>query len=642
MSHRVLGTAGHIDHGKTALIRALTGVNTDRLPEEKRRGITIELGFAPLDLGDGEVVGVVDVPGHERFVRTMLAGAGGIDAVLLVVAADESIKPQTREHFDICRLLGVQGGVVALTKIDLVEEELREVVREEIAEYLAGSFLSGAPVVPVSVVSGEGLEDLRRTLAECIRALPAPQRHDFARLPVDRIFTMKGFGSVVTGTLLSGRIRAGDALSVWPVGGSVRARRVQVHGREVEEASSGQRTALNVVGQDKTSPVRGDLLATPGRMAASSLLDVHLELLPGAAKGIGNQSRLRFFLGTAEGDARVRLLGGEKLLSPGRSAYAQLRLSSPIAATVGDRFVVRRASPARTLGGGQVIDPAPSKHRRGDSGVVERLRQLAEGDAEERLAGLLDEAAEAGLRLSDLVVRTGLSPARIDAAVARLEKSDRCLTDGAAGGAVMAGGARDARIAHMLSILELYHERRPLDAGMSLQELRQRAAPRTPDSLVQALLKHATAAGIIRIEGQRVAAGAHSVSLDSGEEALLSGVESEVKGGGLDPPDPLELLAGRGLPRPRAVALVRLLQERGTLVRIGSGYHLHREVLDDLKRRLWQQRETEPLIEVGQFKKLAGVTRRRAIPLLEYLDAEHVTTRRGDRRFIQPPAAREG
>ena len=639
MIHRVLGTAGHIDHGKTALVRALTGVDTDRLVEERRRGITIELGFAPLDLGECGIVGVVDVPGHERFVRTMLAGAGGIDIVLLVVAADESIMPQTREHFDICRLLGVQGGVIALTKIDLVDPELRAVVREEVAEWVAGSFLEGALIVPVSALTGEGIEELRHTLAECIAVLPAPRRPDFVRLPVDRSFSMRGFGTVVTGTLLSGSVRTGDPLTVWPAGGPVWVRLIQVHGHEVEEAFSGQRTALNVTGANRRVPVRGDLLAGPQRMAASSLVDVRLELLPSLATGLGEQARVRFHLGTAEREARVRLLEERRTVAPGESALAQIRLARPLAAAVGDRFIVRRPSPPLTLGGGIVLDPVPHKHRRGDAAVLARLARLESADGPARLESLVEEAGERAISRRDLVVRTGLSPEAVAAAATRLAAAGRCLEDGAADGNVLSHRAREKLVSRMLDILDAFHRARPLERGMSLQELRRRAAPHTPEPLLEALLRRTDEVGRIRIEGQHVASGEHRVSLEPEEESLLGEVENQVREGALDPPDPAELLARRGCAAERATALVQVLRDRGRLIRVGSGYLLHHEVLADLKQRLWQRRESEPLIDVAQFKELAGVTRRRAIPLLEYLDASHITTRRGDRRFIQPPAA---
>jgi selenocysteine-specific elongation factor len=637
MTHRIVGTAGHIDHGKTALIRALTGVDTDRLKEEQQRGITIDLGFAPLDLGGDETVGVVDVPGHERFVRNMLAGAGGIDTVLLVVAADESVKPQTREHFEICRLLGVTTGVIALTKIDLADPELTELVRQEVAELVAGSFLQSAETVEVSSLTGEGVEEVRRALARAIQSAPEPGRPDFVRLPVDRAFTVRGFGTVVTGTLLSGEIEEGDGLVLWPGGVPVRVRRVEVHEQEVPRAASGQRTALNLAGSLKQAPQRGDLLASPGRMSPSSLIDARVEILAAAKGGIRDQARVRFHIGTADVEARLRLLGGRRELPAGGSGLAQLRLAHPLAATVGDHFILRRPSPPLTLGGGRVVDPCPRKHRGRLPAVAERLAALESAAAAERLTLLLEEAGGRGLSRADLVVRTGLSPGALERAVEASSREGRILTDGSAGGGLLADKAAKALRSRMAALLADYHRRRPLDAGMSLEELRRRGAPHTPDSLVESLLRGMVADGEIRLAGQRAASASHQVSLPAEEEETLRQVAEEIRRGGFDPPTPDRLLGERGIEPARQQALVRLLVERGVLARIADGYHLHAAVVEELKRELARRRRDDPFIDVAGFKQLTGTTRRAAIPLLEYLDAERVTTRRGDRRYIQEP-----
>jgi selenocysteine-specific elongation factor len=637
MIHRIVGTAGHIDHGKTALVRALTGVDTDRLKEEQQRGITIDLGFAPLDLGDGQTVGVVDVPGHERFVRNMLAGAGGIDSVLLVVAADESVKPQTREHFDICRLLGVTTGVIALTKMDLADPELAELVREEIGDLVAGSFLEGAEIVPVSAATGEGVEALRGALARAVGGAGAPSRPDFVRLPVDRAFTIRGFGTVVTGTLLSGEVEVGDGLVLWPAGLPVRVRRVEVHDREVRRASSGQRTALNVAGPAKRGPGRGDLLASPGRMAPSSLLDVSVEVLASLKAGLRDQSRVRFHLGTADVEARLRLLGEEREISPGAGGHAQIRLSTPLAATVGDHFILRRPSPPLTLGGGRVLDPVPCKHRGRDGAHGRRLGALAAAGPEERLLALLSEAGARGLSRADLVVRTGLSPEALSREVEGLARAGRIIADDSAAGHVLAGGAAADIRERMTAILADYHRRHPLDPGMSLQELRRRGAPHTADSLVEGLLAGMVEGGKLRLEGERAAAADHRIDLSSEEEDALQEVAAAVREGGFDPPAVDGLLGARSIPPARHKALTRLLLDRGLLVRIAEGYHLHAEVLEELKGILLERREEDPFIDVAWFKQATGTSRRWAIPLLEYLDAARVTTRRGDRRYIQEP-----
>ncbi|MFQ5766601.1 MAG: selenocysteine-specific translation elongation factor [Acidobacteriota bacterium] len=637
MVHRIVGTAGHIDHGKTALIRALTGVNTDRLKEEQERGITIELGFAPLNLGDGEVAGVVDVPGHERFVSTMLAGAGGIDTVLLVVAADESVQPQTREHFEICRLLGVTSGVIVLTKIDRADSELESLVREEIAELVRGSFLEAAAVVRVSAQTGEGVEEVRQALARAIWSAPPPPRPNFARLPVDRVFQVHGFGVITTGTLLSGRIVKGDVMTLWPAGEPARVRRIEIHGRAAPSAEAGQRVALNLTSSGRQELRRGVLLASPGRMAASSLLDVRLQLLKSASGGIQHQAPVRLHHGTLEVGARVRLLGRRTTLPAGGWAFAQLRLARPLASTVGDRFILRRPSPPRTLGGGQVIDPLPAKHRPGEMEVTEWLETMETASLEQRILVLLEMSGETGSSVQILSLRTGAGKDEIIGAITHL----------AAGGALLEkGGLVVGRTAllkvqeRMATLLQDYHRRNPLQRGMSLQELRRRAAADPPAALVDAFLEKLVAAGTIRVEGERASAATHEVILAEAEEELLAKVSSTIRQAGLDPPDVKALLRRQGVESARARSLIHVLLQRGELIRVAENYHLHARVLMELKESLWQRRETDPIIDVASFKRLTSTTRRTAIPLLEYLDAEKITTRRGDQRYIQAPHTR--
>ena len=637
MIHRIVGTAGHIDHGKTALVRALTGVETDRLREEKERGITIDLGFAPLDLGQGQAVGMVDVPGHERFVRNMLAGAGGIDAVMLVVAADESVKPQTREHFHICRLLGVQSGVIALTKIDMADPDLLEIVQAEVKALVEGTFLQDAEMVPCSSLTGEGVEEVRLALARCLEALPSPRRPDFVRLPVDRAFTMRGFGTVITGTMLSGRITPGSELILWPDEERLRVRRVEIHGREVEAAEAGQRAALNLASSARRTPARGDLLATPGRVQAGPLLDVRLDLLESCRDGLKDQSRIRFHLGTADVEARVRLLGGETVLGAGASGMAQISLATPLAATTGDRFIVRRPSPALTLGGGHVVDPGPRRHRRRNAQLGELLDGLDRAAGGQRLMLLLEEAGEAGLTRSALVIRTGLSRAVVDQELGSLAVGDGVVLDqGVDGWVLAAAGARQVARA-ILQVLADFHRAGPLSPGISLEELRRRGAPRTPAPLTEQVLTRLQAAGEIRLEGRRAALAAHVVHLDATEEAILDEVLEAARQAGLDPPDPLVLLAARNVQPRRAEALVMLLRERAALLRISDGLLVHHRAYEDLKSLLARRRLEDPLFDVSWFKEATGTSRRIAIPLLEYLDADRVTTRRGNQRYIMDP-----
>lgn len=407
MKHVIVGTAGHIDHGKTSLVRALTGIDADRLKEEKQRGITIDIGFANLELGDVRL-GFVDVPGHERFVKNMLAGAHGIDVVILVIAADESVMPQTREHFDICRLLGVRKGVVALTKADMVDADLLELARAEIEEYVAGSFLEGAPMVAVSSTTGQGIDELKAILADIAAEIPERRLDRPFRLPVDRAFTIRGFGTVLTGTLIAGEVEVGDALEVLPGGLKVKVRGLQVHGHTTDRAAAGQRTAVNLQGVEVEDVARGQVLAPVGRFRETSMLDVRLDLLEGAPRSLEHRTRVRFHHGTSEAIARVVLLGRDAL-SPGESAIAQVRLETPILALPGDRFIVRSYSPQATIGGGVVLDALAPKHRRSDTSSLEWLERLEAGDARERVHLRLERAGGRGLSLAESANRPGCS-----------------------------------------------------------------------------------------------------------------------------------------------------------------------------------------------------------------------------------------
>ena len=429
----IVGTAGHIDHGKTSLVRALTGINADRLPEEKRRGITIDIGFADLDLGDVQI-GFVDVPGHERFVKNMLAGAHGIDLVALVIAADESVMPQTREHFDICRLLGVKHGLVVITKKDLVDEELLQLVHVETEELIAGSFLQGAPILAVSSRTGEKIEDLKTALRELGSQVPERASEFITRLPIDRAFTMRGFGAVVTGTLIAGEISEGDELELMPTGARVRVRGVQVHGAAVKRALAGQRTAVNLSGIEAAAIERGMTLAPVGRLRPTQIIDARIQILDDALRALRSRQRVRVHVGAAEVLARVRVLEEIGEIKPGKMGLAQLRFESPIVGVLGDRFIIRSYSPQFTLGGGVMLDSVASKHRSRDLAKIgARLRNLWERDRPQQLAEFVAGAERHGLHRSDVAARTGWRDEMIEAATKQ---------------ALVAGAVVDARAPH--------------------------------------------------------------------------------------------------------------------------------------------------------------------------------------------------
>ena len=422
MKQIILGTAGHIDHGKTALVRALTGIDTDRLKEEKERGITIELGFAHLELPGGQHLGVVDVPGHEKFVKNMVAGATGIDIVALVIAADEGVMPQTREHMEICTLLGVRHGLVALTKVDLVDEEMLELAQEDIREFARGSFLEDAPILPVSAVSGQGLPEFIAALDRLSRQVPDRPASSLFRLPVDRVFSMKGFGTVITGTLVSGRVQVGDPIMIYPTGITSKVRGIQVHNLSVNAAEAGQRTAVNFQGLDKEAIRRGDVLASPLALKPSYMVDVHFRYLASTTKPMKNRTRVRFHTGTSEILGNLILLEQDEL-APGRETVAQLRLDAPVAVVKGDHFVVRSYSPVRTTGGGQVLNPIPPKHKRFKPEIIAGLKSILQSSPEQLIDFHIEAAGPAGVSFSNLRLMTSLTDKQLDAALQALMSS---------------------------------------------------------------------------------------------------------------------------------------------------------------------------------------------------------------------------
>jgi selenocysteine-specific elongation factor len=622
MRHVVAGTAGHIDHGKTALVKALTGIDTDRLAEEKRRGISIDLGFAHLDLGADLRIGFVDVPGHERFVKNMLAGVGGIDLVLLVIAADESVKPQTREHFDICRLLGIPRGMVVLTKADLVEPDILDLARLEIEEFVAGSFLEGAPVVAVSSVTGQGLEELRARLKEVAAQVAVKDASRYLRLPIDRAFSMHGFGTVVTGTLISGAVACDEEVELHPGGRRLRVRGIQVHGAAAERAVAGQRTALNLAGVEPSDLARGMVLAAPGRFRATAEIDCRLELLP-RAKPLKNRAPVHFHAGTAEIEAEVRLLAGGEALRPGARACARLRLREPLLVLPGDRFIIRMFSPVVTIGGGVVVDISGHRYRRGEDPRA-RLKILADGATADRVRLLVRESRY-GLSLAELVARTGLAEREIQAA-ARTERlrlirqpefwvMDREWTLGV--------------LARLREVLKAFHEQNPLAAGMPKQELRSRELPEAPAFLLDALIEGP--AGIVA-EGENLRLATYRLVLKQDEEQALEAIERAFQGAGLVAPSLGEVLAKSGVAPARARSLLQMLLRRGRLVKLADELVFHGATLQELRQKVAALKGRR--LSVPEFKDLAGVSRKYAIPLLEYLDRERVTRREGDLRVV--------
>jgi len=618
MKNIIVGTAGHIDHGKTALVKALTGIDADRLEEEKRRGITIDLGFAHLDLTPDLRLGFVDVPGHERFVKNMLAGVGGIDLVLFAIAADESIKPQTREHFDICRLLGIGRGVIALTKADLVDSEILGLARLEVEEMVKGSFLEGAAMVPVSSPTGAGLDELRRELARAAHAVPEKSAAGYFRLPVDRVFSVKGFGTVATGTLISGSVSREQTVEVYPRERLLRVRGVEVHGAAAERAVAGQRTAVNLADIEPAELARGDVLSEPGRFRAVTRVDCRLQLLP-SAKPLKHRAPVHFHSGTAEIGAEVRLLGGAAMLQPGGEAYARLLLRQPALLLPGDRFIIRMFSPVITIGGGVVLD-LPAGLRA--TGAAERLARLAECDDAARIALLVREC-EFGAGMKELVARTGWREASLAAAAARAP-----LTAVGDSWYVDRGWFQSSR-GKLVDAVRAFHAENPLSAGIAKQELRARLMPRVPPFLWDALL--AAAAGIA-VEGETVRLRAHTVVLQEDEEQARAAIERAFATAGLAAPAMAEALAKSGVEIKRARTLLEILVRQKRLLRINQDLVFHATAIERLRQILAARRSQR--FGIAEFKEWTGISRKYAIPLLEYLDRERITRREGDQRLI--------
>ena len=647
MKSIIVGTAGHIDHGKTALVRALTGIDADRLEEEKRRGITIDLGFAHMDLpgldGSPLRLGFVDVPGHERFVRNMLAGVGGIDLVLLVIAADESIKPQTREHFDILRLIGVQRGITVLTKSDAVDAETLDVVKLEVEDFLRGTFLdaSASPIVAVSSLTGAGLDDLKTAIVRAAADVRPRDSRALARLPIDRVFTMKGFGTVVTGTLISGTIRKEDELEVFPTGRRVRVRGVQVHGETAEAAMAGQRTALNLVGATTEELARGMVLAPAETFSATRLVDVQWQLLSSAPHPLKNRARVHFHSHTMETTAEVRLHGSARMVA-GETHFARLILPEPALLLPGDRFIVRQFSPVVTIGGGQVLDASPvskpgRKHNRSkapeDATFAQMLTAFASGSRELILSARVGRRGQHGLSLREAVAETGWRRDEITDLAQRLgnQKSLLRLHD-----RMLAAPELDRARQSLRSAVEGFHKNDPLRPGMAKGELHEEVS-RAFDMAAE--LFEAAMASLLRdkqieVAGDLVRLPGHGAQLKDEEAESKQKIEATFATAGLKVPPLSDVIAGLKVDRARAQKIVTLLLRDKLLVKISEELVFHRTALEELRRIVAAQKQRAPKMDVAKFKELAGVSRKYAIPLLEYLDRERVTRRIGDMREI--------
>lgn len=635
----IMGTAGHIDHGKTSLIRALTGIDCDRLGEEKRRGITIELGFAYVDLPGGERMGIVDMPGHERFVRTMVAGASGIDFVMLVISADEGVMPQTREHLEICTLLGVRHGIVALTKIDMVDADMLELATEDVREFLKGTFLEGAPIFPVSSVTGEGLDALRAAIAEQSRRQPR-RRSDLFRLPVDRVFSLKGHGTVVTGTLVSGSAACGDEVELLPSGRRSHIRSIQSHGEGQEKAEAGHRISLNLHGLSVEDISRGDVVTHVGTMKNSRRWIVELTCLASSPRGLRHRGEIHFHHSARELAARLYFYDRDRL-EPGDTALVEVHFSEPVAGVFADRCIVRAFSPLRTVAGGSILYPLDTAPRRShiDEAMQKRLLSLPDADAETRIAVQLELAGRFGATLSDLSILTDLGGRQ-------LEKQIQAMSG--------KGGAfcwdKDAKcwispvwlerlMERALAATEAFHRKNPLEHGMAKGVILTGMGAGVPPKLAHYVLERLLRSGRLMAEGELLRLPEHKVSLADDQQALKEALLKAHLATPLMPPNHTELFAELGISARQAQPIFKILVGEGALVKIKEDLYYLSSVMEELRQKVRDFLASHAEITPGDFRDISGISRKNGIALLEHFDKEQLTMRVGDKRVLRGRSA---
>ena len=639
MREIILGTAGHVDHGKTSLIKALTDIDTDRLKEEKRRGITIELGFAFLDLPCGHRIGIVDVPGHEKFVRNMVAGAAGMDLVAFIIAADEGIMQQTKEHFEICQLLGIRDGLIVLTKKDIVEEDWLEMVEEDVREYFTGSFLENAPIVRVSSITGEGVDDVKQILNDKISALTFQEEFGPFRLAVDRIFSMKGFGTVITGSSLSGRISVGEDLEFYPHELTARIRGIQVHGKDVDLVEAGHRTAINLQGIEKDDINRGDIAATPGSLVNSTLLDADFHYLASNPKTLKNRTQVRVHVGTREITGRIVMMENDTV-DPGQDATIQLILQEPVAVWPGDRYVLRSYSPARTIGGGTILNNAPLKRKRTTEKDREKNRQVFDtyktGSPVERTLLFLEEAGIKGLTQSQLSTRLGIFGNKLKKQLQPPISSGDILVIDSERQRLLATPLLQQLTSSIRSEIKRYHQENPLKTGLAKEELRSGLKPPVDQKLFQYALGSLAKAGVIVQDQAEVRLADFEVTLQVDEEQLKNEIINLYRQSGLTPPNFKDVVRSMSkYPEKQVSQVINLLLQEQKIIKINESLYFLSDELDKLAGQITDFIRREGEIDAPRFKELTGLSRKFSIPLLEYFDKIKLTIRIDDKRVLR-------
>ncbi len=629
----IMGTAGHIDHGKTTLIKALSGMECDRLVEEKKRGITIELGFAFMDLEPGMRLGIIDVPGHERFVKNMVSGASGIDFVLLVIAADEGVMPQTREHLDVCTLLGVETGLVALTKTDMADPDWLELVQEDVSDYLQGTFLKDAPVVPVSAHTGQGVQELLGHIRQMAGEFKPHRRSDLFRLPMDRIFTMRGHGTVITGTTVSGRVKVGDEIMVYPQEITSKVRSLQVHGEQTQESQAGMRTAVNLHGLEVEDLERGFVLGKPGTLFPSRAWDLELTHLESAPRPLKHRTQVHFHHGAKEVLARIYLLDRDKL-EPGERCVCQVRFEDPMAGVYGDRCVIRSYSPLRTIAGAGIINPLAGKIKRFSS-QVQTLERLARARAEELIQVQLEIAGSKGLSLAQLVILTDLESRELQKKLQLMGGRQEVFLVDKESRIYVAGEVVKRLEESMLGELQELHRRFPMRQGVSRGELAGKWARDIPEKLFYFVLERLVRAEKIVSEQEYYRLPQHKVSLAADQEKLREKITRTYRQAGIQPPTVKKLLEDLGLEMKEAGPVLRLLQDEKELVKINEDFYFSSGAVQELKDKVKDYLEKNEEMGPVEFKEITGLSRKFAIPLMEFMDKEKLTMRVGDKRKLR-------